>query len=340
MLGCLLQRLTLKHALPHRRHGDTKGLQTRADRLGKALNNLRLHSPHRRLDCLILTGEIIQTPRGVGLLPPPRTKKDWEPTWCSAECTFRVVCLALQTSSIPINELDVFGSVRRCRLAYDRISLALDNANITASVKKLKRLSLSVSSTMHAQSDNGSNSPAEDVCRLLQQCSELEALELHWYSLYIPRSEAQRRARCFFDHLEVQLPRLRVLSLKGIHTSDAGLLRFFAHTPLLQSLTMEGVELESGSFRAVFDYLTPRLEYLHIDDLHEQGPTERHLINFDASGKPHFLSSGPKSGPNHLTRQGKELRRRIRYRHTMGPGCSHPRFVSWISKQAAYYGPP
>lgn len=70
----------------------------------------------------------------------------------------------------------------------------------------------------------------------------------------------------------------------------------------LNSLVMDRVILQLGTFRPRFDHLVnhiDRLVYLHFDNLWEQD-----LLHFEGPGKPHFKSIGRRVGPMELTRVG------------------------------------
>ncbi|KAF2151108.1 hypothetical protein K461DRAFT_279893 [Myriangium duriaei CBS 260.36] len=353
-MGCLLRRLTLKYTLPNRKHNaNEETLQTHAHRLGRALKNLQSNSGHPCLECVTLACEVLEPSPGRGLIPARRTAGDWEPTWHSAKSLFLVTCLALQSSGLAIRKFDIFGSVQFCSLAYDQLTTALDVTDITVSIEHLERLSLSLSNPVleannrdevadeekNTQLNVTARALAEDVSRLLRKCPRLEEWELHWFQLSSPHTEAQKCTQCFFDHIVIKLPRLKALSLKGIHTSQAALLAFFAHVPLLSTLVLEGVRLEEGGFRGVFDYVRTRLRYLHFDNLWEKDQRRDRLVHFDIPGEPHFPSDLYDCGPNQISRQGKAVRQVIKYHLAMGMPMSSPQYTVWLAKRRMKFGP-
>lgn len=180
-----------------------------------------------------------------------------------------------------------------------------------------------------------------DVRRLLELCSRLEFLELHWYNL--PRKiqiEAEKEEERFFTEIVGldRLSQLRHCRLYGINTNEAVLLAFCKQVTQLCSLTMENIYLQESKYESVFGCLTnqlPHLDYLHLSDLYEE-----RLICFDGPGEPRFLSTSSLNGPEVLIRTGLACQEPISYRLTQGRPLSSPAVLKWVRKRKLLYSPP
>ncbi|KAF2147993.1 hypothetical protein K461DRAFT_67348 [Myriangium duriaei CBS 260.36] len=155
-LGCLVQRLTLKQVLlpcTDTKHDPTwAGADYNADiddpvrRLGVALTNIRRRTAAGRLISLELAveraGEEITI---VGYLRRNSESLDnWRPVWYAARQVLIITCRALEISGLPLDELNVFSTVRRCSLAYNFVR-SVPEMDLTRTLSGVKRLSLSLS---------------------------------------------------------------------------------------------------------------------------------------------------------------------------------------------------
>ncbi|KAF2148061.1 hypothetical protein K461DRAFT_283144 [Myriangium duriaei CBS 260.36] len=361
-LGCVLRRLTLKITLPPGISEFTWTAlgESSARHLTAALINVRSSSGYGSLKSLVLQAqrEVDGGPKQFdlgdcaqylsGFVPDVNVGQEWrlgtwQPVWNAAQWMFATVAFALRSSNIPLEELDLFGSVDRCSLACNRITPILDCSDLSASTLGLKKLSLSLSDRSFS-SENGSRPPAsgESVCRLFKLCPNLEMLELDWFKLPGPSYTSHRADNSiFFDQVgeTVKLPQLKSLSLTGIRTTESALLAFLTHAISLNHLSLESVCLWAGSYQPIFDCLAGRLDYLRLDDL--RGP-ER-LYFDDAPGAAYHPTAGSMSsrtGSDHLIRHGTEARKRVTYSFAQGYFISSMYAYSRSHLMRQKYGPP
>ncbi|RHZ49309.1 hypothetical protein CDV55_101421 [Aspergillus turcosus] len=315
-MGCLLRHLTIVGVVGA---PPAAGLQSLATLLTQAFTNLRLNPAHAGLQSTALLVQA-HVDNGNGELVSVEKIRDWRKVWQTAAQTFQIISRALADSALPIEKLDVFGSVARCSLACDQIGRVLDTMDESHALEKLKSLSLSLSHHT-VEEDSGGRLPAagrrhaNDIARLLQLCQQLQKLELHWYNLHtIKLDEAEMEERQFFTHVVQLAPftQLRHCRLDGIYTDEITLLTFLQKASQLSHFSMEEIHLQSGKFGPIFDYLTSHAQ--HLNELHLNNLWESRLICFDEPGKPHFPTTAASDGPNILTRTGVGCRREIRYR--------------------------
>ncbi|CZR69080.1 uncharacterized protein PAC_18981 [Phialocephala subalpina] len=276
--------------------------------------------------------------------------------WDAAASCFNITMLALGSSKLPIEALDIFGSVRCCSLACDQVAAMLakiDISILTESLRGLKQLYMSLAyherrepESEYTKSLAFGQANTSAICRFLELCPALRDLQLHWYNTYGSHSEDAltdplKEEKSFFDRIarSGRFPSLHRCTLKGIYTSEAALLSFSRQVQHLHHLDMDEIHLgTSGMFRPFFEYLAqdmPELEYLHLDNLWEE-----RLIYFDAPGKSHFPHSGRRSnGPNTITRTGADARKPIRYQFSHGVALGSPQASNWARKLRRQYGP-
>ncbi|KAF2151119.1 hypothetical protein K461DRAFT_269396 [Myriangium duriaei CBS 260.36] len=345
-VGCLLEHLTLVYVLPPL-GDDAETSKPKQDAqvvvwcLTLAFKNILVHSEHSRLQSLTLKVERDGDDLTDGTWRNPKSFGNKELIWASAAWTFETACLALDTSRLPINQFNIFDGAKRGSLACDQLAKTMNVVEVPMAMKNLRCLSLSLSERMHNLDSQGfefvtsANHHIQHLCRFLQCFPGLESLEIHWFNYSRNRISAMERERRFFDLVaeSVKLPHLLCLSLKGVYTCEAALTKFLSNTPLLHSLTLEGLHLQEGTFHRIFDMVLPQLDYLRLDDLFAPS-----LIDFDLPGEPHFPSTGAKKGPNELTRCGPEARRSIKYRTFSGRGMGSQRYNQWLYMRLLKYG--
>ncbi|CZR64768.1 uncharacterized protein PAC_14667 [Phialocephala subalpina] len=346
--GCLLEHLTLV-GIPSFLSQDlqtTAYQQNIARLLRQALETICLNSARGCLPaiCLIIDG----AGKGDSL-----HLKNWDKRWsiweAAAEC-FEMTMLAIGSSQLSIEVLDIFDSVKRCSLACDQVSPILAKINLADSLRNLKQLSMSLSfherrrpEPEHMESTAFGTENVAAICRFLQLCPHLEDLKLHFYGTYSIScagglTHALRAELLFFNQVSesCQFPCLGRLSLNGIYTSEAALLSFLRQAQL-RSLDMNEIHLQ-GTYRPIFDHLVEhmnQLEYVHLNDLFEAN-----LINFNAPGKPHFPTLGRRgNGPNEITRIGTDARKPIDYQLKSGRPLGSPLIHNWIERRVSKYGP-
>lgn len=339
-LGCHVRHLTLTLVLPATNDAGIPSENTQ--QLSKAFRNLRLHSSTRRLYSIALKVEKEghdPTKRRSGQKDSP-----WKAIWSAAERLLHATSTALVVSELLIERLDIFGDAVCCSVGCDRLASATSGINLATCLTTLSHLSLSLSDHHNDASDSEADSSragtkhAGSICRLLNLCSTLESLDLHWYHLRFGPSALLTKERLFLDQAAglTQMPNLRHLSLRGLHITQSGFIRFLSNSLLLRSLHLEEVRMESGTFQNVFAQILPQLDHLHFDDLYE---AENHIV-FDAPGKLHFRSQGgPRTGTHVLTRDGSESRLPINYCIVRGRALSGA-VMGWAARRRLKYGPP
>lgn len=215
-------------------------------------------------------------------------RTDWVLVWQSASWAFRVVIQAIVTSKIRVYGLDTFTTVRRCSLAVDQLSTALQALQLPGNVPKhLRSLGLSLSHSLESSISPYGGSPEASgqyvaliAAFLSFFASDLESLHLHWYKITYKKTPARIIEHQFFDCLADTLSfvSLRKCILQGIYTSQESLPIFLRKATQLQSLELDSVYLmDRGSFRDAFDCMVQlgRLEYLRLYSLSESS-----LISF------------------------------------------------------------
>ncbi|KIM92868.1 hypothetical protein OIDMADRAFT_46528 [Oidiodendron maius Zn] len=340
--GCLLQHLTLvgvaaSSILEHGSDSDVL-FATSTKLLTNAFTNLRLNSGCGSLKSVVLK---VQGENNNGSTIPFEKIRDyrstWKAVWETAAQTFELTSCALAESALPVQKLDIFGSVTRCSLACDRVG----NRDLSKSLEKLKSLTLSLSHGL-AEDPQGDAIPkahADNIAQLLHLCPQLENLELHWYDLRYYKKNEDPEEQQFFTYVVkgAQLSQLQRCRLDGIDTSETVLLAFLGKATQLSHLCINHMDLKPGSFGPVFNYLASHvqhLDHLQLDRLHEAK-----LICFDGPGQPH-LPSGSPNGPNILTRTGKDCQRHIGYRPMFGRAKGSGEAWRWREQRSILYGPP
>jgi len=292
--------------------------------LTQAFNNLRLNAPLKSLRSLDLRIRIAG-PHGKGQVVTTRRLDDWRLVWYAAARLFEVVMGALTESLLPVNKLNIFGSVNLCSLASDQIGLLLDCKDLSVSLAHLKELRLSVSDRVdqlaEAEAADVSDmlggrlpNPTVDVTRLLKLCPQLENLDLHWMQLNGPYKDRSHVQGLSLLAEVVQLdpfPQLRKCRLIGIRTDEATVLAFLNKVPQLSHLELAHFKIKSGGIGPVLDYLTnqlPALAYLRLEDIGDPA-----MVRFPSSRRGYTPPTSV-SGPFQLTRIGPDCQSLIVYR--------------------------
>jgi len=326
-LGCYLKDLIvlgIVQPMPKPKHSgaDVVSLsQAPVLTLTRAFNNLRLNTPLRSLRSLDLRIRITRRRRSM----PIDRLADWRHVWYATARLFEVVLGALAENSLPVDKLDIFGSVKLCSLACDQIGLLLDRRDLSVSFAHLKELRLSVSDLVdqlaEAEAADVSDmpggrlpNPTVDVTRLLKFCPQLESLDLHWMQLNGPYKDRPHVQGLSLLAEVVQLdpfPKLRKCRLVGIRTDEATVLAFLNKVPQLSHLELAYFNLRSGGIGPVLDYLTnqlPALTYLRLEDISDPA-----MVRFlcRQKGNPPPQSVG---GSFKLTRTGPDCQSLIKYR--------------------------
>ncbi|TVY93980.1 hypothetical protein LAWI1_G000679 [Lachnellula willkommii] len=241
--------------------------------------------------------------------------------WGAAKWCFQTAFLALASSKLSMETLDIFGFVTFCSLACGEIATMLEKVDLSDSLRRLKQLSISLS--IHDMAPQRKNSFAfgqqhvNAICQFLQLSPNLEALQLHWYWTRAPEylSQAMSEENYFFDHIteSCQFPSLERLTLRGIYTSEAALISFLRQVKL-RSIDMEYIHIKlQGRFRPVFDCLvehSERLKHIHFGNLFE---ADRPIFFNDTPEFPLFPHFSEMNSPKAIIRTGVDARKPIEY---------------------------
>ncbi|KAH2019613.1 hypothetical protein KXV65_003374 [Aspergillus fumigatus] len=288
-----------------------------------------------------------------------------------------IVLAALQKSLLAVDYLNVFNGsyMQRCSLESRELSqIDYHNERLSKVLGALKALSISVSDRIlwltpqdaqrssdgsadvidwsddeHDRRIDKAAAEAQDesnfvgLARILDLCHELKSLQIHQYlvnarhlTFHIPFP----RERLFQRVAELAaLPALEDCSLRGVFIRERNLLALLKRTQL-RRLTLESVQMVSGTFRSTFDACTGEtssLSYLYLDELMIQGD----LVHFTGVGAPRFNTWVGAHGSNTLKREGEELKHPIRYHlpHGMPIPLGSPARQQWILEQRQEYGP-
>lgn len=237
--GCLLKHLNLVGLPKSRNQKDAAVL------LGQSMKNLRLVLAG---GCLPSVSLVIKD--GVKFEENRLVKgsSKWISVWETAGDCFEATMHALSASELPVESLDVFSGVSCCSLSLDRLA-TIQELNLSTSLERLKRLSMSLSHHMVYKLGSKLDEESEEmkalttgerhtmaICKFLKHCSPvLENLHLHWYRFrQMDLSNAMFEEQYFFDRVvqSCRFPFVKRCTLKGIRTSKATLLSFLRQTQL------------------------------------------------------------------------------------------------------------
>ncbi|KAK9601657.1 hypothetical protein V6Z92_001698 [Aspergillus fumigatus] len=343
--------------------------------LSQAFKYLATNSAERKLQSLSL--EVAVYRQDAEREVTPLAGSSWRLVWQTTAETFRIVLAALQKSLLAVDYLNVFNGsyMQRCSLESRELSqIDYHNERLSKVLGALKALSISVSDRIlwltpqdaqrssdgsadvidwsddeHDRRIDKAAAEAQDesnfvgLARILDLCHELKSLQIHQYlvnarhlTFHIPFP----RERLFQRVAELAaLPALEDCSLRGVFIRERNLLALLKRTQL-RRLTLESVQMVSGTFRSTFDACTGEtssLSYLYLDELMIQGD----LVHFTGVGAPRFNTWVGAHGSNTLKREGEELKHPIRYHlpHGMPIPLGSPARQQWILEQRQEYGP-
>ncbi|KUL84868.1 hypothetical protein ZTR_08198 [Talaromyces verruculosus] len=188
-MGCFLKSLTIKGHAPTTSREYSKEIAL----LTEALTSLRHNSVYGGLESVILTiqGESVVRKGGRAF---PETFPYWRSFWQTASETLEITSQALAESGVSVQKLDIFGSIKRCSLACNKIAPLVERVKLSKTLINLKHLSLSLSHHLGEEVKSPNDETLEidlaagqgyanDIQCLLELCPHLESLELHWYNL-------------------------------------------------------------------------------------------------------------------------------------------------------------
>jgi hypothetical protein len=203
---------------------------------------------------------------------------------CAVE-TWQSTLRALTASQLPVGKLNAFNDtdMQQCGLPYHHIWLnRSQHKDLAASLKPLTFLSLSFCRSKLDNDDDIEGKFFDDVTKLVSLCPDLNHIELHYflggYSLSRAHSDT-----IFHRMLDLgTLPRLTRCILRGISSDEEDLLRFIKETKP-SHLSLETVNLRSGTFAPIIDYCTSDeadIKSLLFDTLYEKEDTEHRMVQF------------------------------------------------------------
>jgi hypothetical protein len=198
------------------------------------------------------------------------------------------------------------------------------------------------------ESTDAGNRRVQAVVNFFSLIPDIEELNLDWYgsriSRTIPARNTQTAAdyaeKLFFDKisLTVSFQRLKHLTLRGLHTTQAALQNFLIVPTSLEQVHLAYIHL-TGSFRPILDCLTSPdtgLTQFHLDDIYEQ----QKLIHFAIKGRPKisFEPEEPSPGPSEVLRKGRDVTLPLEYGFVSGQPLHGPQLALFRRRQREQFG--
>jgi hypothetical protein len=328
--------------------------------LTEAFRNLKENNPHASLVSLSLGVDVrIEGPDGEATRP--ESFRCRSAVWNAAMKAFNLTVAALDSSQLPVTgKLDIFTSLRCCSLAWTAFQSFVRNFASTDVFRTLKKLSVSLSAwpktTIRVPHEDGwhnyvevevdarfhSNTHQTSILRDIFEASRimpsLEGLDLHWYNAqgdpYSPPSPSITPQEVVVSRPPMSLAEC---ILRGVYTSEADLLHFLK-TVRPGSVSLTNVQLVSGAYVPIFDYLAvpdSPVETYHLDDLVEPGGK---LVHFEVPGRPKFPYMNDTPGPSTLIRQGRQVKDVIKYRWARWRALGSGPLYRWSASRSQEYG--
>lgn len=234
-----------------------------------------------KLDSISLEAAVVQ---GRGEIEPPPNRK-WHETWTRAWQVYDLTMTAVIRSGIAIDTLTVYRETMRCSVQACNITAhiaSLDAADrLSFAGSSIKHLALSISPEITEDFDSttleGQN--GYGIAGLLKLMSNLETLDLH---LYRPRKGKRIRCERILEEVAqvVHLPLLKQCSWNGAFCTEETMLQFLKKYPQITHLTLGEINLVSGSWAPILEYLSnemPALISLRLSNLWRRG----NVMNLD-----------------------------------------------------------
>lgn len=254
--------------------------------------------------------------------------------WSCADDTATLVAQAVQIARIEIEGLALYGSIARCHLTFTRLPMLFGAIDVS----KLTRLALAVSAPKRGDAE--AEEHVADIFRPLGRCisqlHRLDDLDIRWHSLppWFSSSSNLQSQQFLAELSALSMPSLSRFSLRGFHTTPHDLLALLGGQSRLRNLSLEWLMLVSGTFEAVFRFISGSLELdaLYLNDLWESC-----LVQFvGATGELHFPTSGY---PSWIDKKGAETRQRLVYQLSPGGGLQTIEHSNWRRQRNSMYGP-
>jgi hypothetical protein len=346
--------------------------------LSEAFSNIATNSRTGKL--LALSLEVVVYRESAEQKLYPLSGGGWRLIWKSAINTYHTAIRALAASKLPIEKLSIFNDRRlqRCSLSCNELGrIDFEDKGLAISLASLKSLSVSLSDRIIFQSAEDAErscdpdekrdwdipdhnrdrdeiqAEAEDegnfigLAKLLQLCSKLEDLEIHYYRLHLclRGTPDLHRERVLQRVAEAEtLPNLKRLELRRVYVREQDLLAFIQRTGV-RKLFMYWVIMYRGAFRSTFDYCTSNaagMEELYFHKLLEEGRS----FSFEGLGAYHsqrpFIGADPGPRGDTLQREGDEVKEQITYGFRGGgvPVVVTPQDMERVRQDYREYGPP
>ena len=274
-------------------------------------------------------------------LCPPTDGGSWKLIWKCAKKTLSTTLAAVAESGIPVDQLDIFNNTERCSIACNELtSIASGTSKLEIGLASLKALSISLSDRIIDETDLDAQrlgDPCEEIdysvervqrdihelkaevqeeknwtglAELLQLCSQLETLTIHFYSLsfkVLQYQDLERHRLLRPVANDIDLFKVKFLSLQGMTIEENVLLTIIRRSPI-ETLELENIVIVGGTFKTIFQYCTSnvsKLRYLSLEDLFEDRLIYFHEADLRASTTSRRDTAA-------LVRRGEELREPIR----------------------------
>jgi hypothetical protein len=346
--------------------------------LSEAFSNIATNSKTGKL--LELSLEVVVYRENAERRLHPLNGGGWRFIWKSATNTYHTAIRALAASKLPIKKLSIFNDRRlqRCSLGCNELGcIDFEDKGLAISLASLKSLSVSLSDRIIFQSTKDverSYDPDEvrdrdipdhrrdrdeiqaetddegnfiGLAKLLQLCSQLEDLEIHYYRLRLRLrgTPDPHRERVLQRVAEAEtLPKLKRLELHGVYVREQDLLTVIQRTSV-RKLFMHGVIMYRGTFRSTFDYCTSDAAGMEELYFHKLLEGER-SFSFEGLGayhsQPPLIGADPGPRGDTLQREGDEIKEQIIYsfRGDNIPAVITPQDLKRRVPGYREYGPP
>ncbi|OQO00804.1 hypothetical protein B0A48_13491 [Cryoendolithus antarcticus] len=182
---------------------------------------------------------------------------------------------------------------------------------------------------------------AKTVVDLFRLMSDVEELDLRWYSLRKrTQSAADLRERGCIDDVLKSMPfkSLQKLTLRGAYIDGLNLVALLERCTVKQ-IHLEHVHLAPASVQPLLDCLTIKqrgLESFHLDDIFAADA----IINFRIEGEAKLPMLGGAAGPSEVQRFGDAVSEPLEFeagrRRPVGSGA----YNRWMAKGRELHGPP
>ena len=340
------------------------------------------------LDVLALEADVDQGNHNQ-LIPTSTAACEWHPIWIRASQVYGVVMSAIARSQIRVDTLTIYKQSLRCSVPtfdVNKLLSGLGSTNFAAAAQHIRSLALSASTKVETDaqkiadaragmsevddadsedetetytgslSDDDPAALAEDnypgIARLLKQMPNLESLHLHLYNTLNGMWDGAKSYVKVFSYIadDVVLASLRQLTIRCFYCDESSLLRFLRAHEDLGRLELHDINLTSGSWSPILEYLTTMrsLQHVALHNLWKPGGGMLNLSPRDPSRsewKGDMDSWFPCLDGTmvHSRVFAKKDIQTERFDFAGGPNerqSGSPQFYRWITARRAQSGPP